>query len=64
MLFLCMVCDKLLDQKILPFDNHCLPTHREVINSLNHIKLLVHVIHACKKIAFFIEKNMQIWMCV
>ena len=43
-----MVCDRLLHQKILPLDNHCPPTYREAINSLNHTKLLVHVIHACK----------------
>ena len=59
-----MICDRLLHQKILPLDNHCPPTHREAINSLHPTKLHVHVIHACKKIEFFIRKNMEIWKCV
>lgn len=48
-LFMAINCDMLLHQKILSFDNHNLPTHKEAIDTLNHVKLLVHIIHACKK---------------
>ena len=44
-----VVCDRLLHQKFLSFDNHCPPTYKEAINSLNQTKLHMHVIHAYKK---------------